>query len=438
LTDKDPNYKHLKVVLVHNYAMWYRLPFFKGLAQLYDLVIFFTVASSIEGLQGVKYEVLKRPLNYLSAITLLQSDVFVPGLIFRLMVRDYDVVVGGLFDIATFVIAKIRRKPFILWSETWHFSERESFTFRLLVPFFKFLISHSDAVLVPSQMFKAETISLGARGTKTFIMPNVSNIYVIGSDYGNTEELRSKLALKGKRTILYVGRLTESKGVQYLIHAFATLAGKRDDVAFVCVGDGPFREQLELLCNELRVDERVLFSGPVELDITRNAYLIPYFLLCDVCVVPSIFLRGMPDPCPLAVNDAMNCSKAVIATTAVGCVHDKINNGINGFIVPEKDSAALYDAIRAVLADHATAEAMGEASRKVIEAGHTYSHKVSGFQSAISSLTGQIVELNEGAKIAVNSSSCRTTGFKRDPARRVVSALIQRVSKAGTEKDIKR
>jgi len=398
---KSRNHKQLKVVLVHNKAMWYRLPFFKALAQLYDLVIFFTDANSVQGLQGVKYEILRRPLKGLRAISFLQADVFVPGLIFRLLVRDYDLVVGGVFDFATFFVAKIRRKPFILWSETWHFSERESLSFQLLHPFFKFLISHSDAVLVPSQMHKAETISLGARETKTFIMPNVSNTYVVSSDYGNAEELRNKLALKGKRTILYVGRLIESKGVQYLIEAFATLAAERDDVALVCVGNGPFQEKLELLSKELRVDKRVLFSGRIDLDITRNAYLVPYFLLCDVCVVPSIFLRGMPDPCPLAVNDAMNCGKAVIATTAVGCVYDKIKNGIDGFIIPEKDSAALYNATRAVLADPATAEAMGEASRKVIEAGCTYNHMVSGFQRAISSLTGQIVEWNEGATIAV-------------------------------------
>jgi glycosyltransferase involved in cell wall biosynthesis len=212
-------------------------------------------------------------------------------------------------------------------------------------------------------------------------------MYVISSDYRKAEELRSRFALKGKRTILYVGRLAESKGVQYLIEAFAKLAAERDDVSLICVGDGPFREQLELQCKELRIDQRVLFSGWVDLDIKRNAHLVPYFLLCDVCVVPSIFLRGMPDPCPLVVNDAMNCGKAVIATAAVGSAYDMIKNGINGFVVPEKDSAALCNAMKAVLADPATARVMGEASKKVIEAGFTYSHMVSGFQSAISSLT---------------------------------------------------
>lgn len=384
---KDPNRKQLKLVFVHNSAMWYRLPFFKALAQLYDLIIFFTDASSVEGLQGVKYEVLKRPLKNWSAISFLQADVFAPGLIFRLMVRDYDVVVGGLFDVATFSIAKIRRKPFMLWSENWHFSERESFAFRLLKPVFRFLIAHSDAIVVPSQMFKEETISLGAPENKTFIMPNASNVHVAASDYSRAEELRIKLGCIEKKGIIYVGRLVESKGVQYLIEAFAKLAAERDDIALICVGDGPLREKLQSLCKELHVEERVHFMGRVDVDIERNKYLVPYYLCSDVCVVPSIFLRGMPDPWVLVVNEAMACGKAVIATTAVAAAHAMIKNGINGFVVPEKDSAALCNAIKAVLADPATAKVMGEASKKVIESGFTYGHMVRGFQSAISSLT---------------------------------------------------
>ena len=228
--------------------MWYRLPFFRTLAQLYDLTIYFTDTDAVSGLEGVNYEVLRRYLTKWRAISTMLGDIAVPTLFPRLMFENYDVVVGSLFDPATFFIAKIRRKPFILWSETWHFSERESFALRLLKQLFRFLLSHSDAVLVPSHMHKDETISFGARRTTTFIMPNVSNMYVISSDYAKAEELRSRLALKGKRIILYVGRLAESKGVQYLIEGFAMLAAQRDDIALICVGDGPFREQLELLC----------------------------------------------------------------------------------------------------------------------------------------------------------------------------------------------
>ena len=387
VTVKDPSSKQLKVVLVHTRAMWYRLPFFRTLAQLYDLTIYFTDTDSVCGLEGVNYEVLRRYLKNWRSISKVLGDLALLGLIPRLLSKNYDVVVGSLFDPTTFFIAKIRRKPFILWSETWHFSERESFAFRLLKPVFRFLILHSDAILVPSQMFKEETILLGAPKNKTFVMPNASNVYVAASDYSKAKELRIELGLNEKRGILYVGRLVESKGVQYLIEAFAKLAAERDDIALICVGDGPFRERLQSLCKELHVEGRVHFTGRVDLDIERNKHLVPYYLWSDVCVVPSIFLRGMPEPWALVVNEAMACGKAVIATTAVAAAHAMIKNGINGFIVPEKDGGALYAALKAVLADPATAEAMGEASKKVIEAGFTYSHMVSGFQSAISTLT---------------------------------------------------
>jgi glycosyltransferase involved in cell wall biosynthesis len=385
VTVKDPISKQLRVVLVHNVAMWYRLPFFRSLAELYDLTIFFTDASSVEGLEGVNYELTKKRFNS-HTLSIFQADMFAPGLIPRLMFMDCDVMVGWVATPATFFIAKIRRKPFILWFETWHFSERESFAFRLLRPFFRFLISHSDAILVPSKMHKDETVSLGAHGTKTFIMPNVSNICVKSSDYRKAEELRSKLAQDNKRVILYVGRLDELKGVQYLIAAFSKLAAERDDISLICVGDGPSRGELESLCEELHVDGRVHFVGWVDPEMRRNKYLVPYYLLCDVCAVPSIFLRGKPDACPLVLNEAMACGKAVIATTSVGCAHDMIQNGTNGFVVPEKDSAALYTALRMVLADPTTAKTMGEAARKVIDNSFTYTHMVKGFQTAIDSL----------------------------------------------------
>jgi glycosyltransferase involved in cell wall biosynthesis len=363
-----------------------RQPFFRTLSQLYDLTIYYTDTFSAEGLEGIKYEMFRRYPRDRPSMSKYPGDIQVPGLIPRLVFGDHDVVVGSLFDFVSFFVTKIRRKPFILWSETWHFSERESVAFRLVSPFFRFVIRHSDAVLVPSQMHKAETISLGARATKTFIMPNVSSMYVISSDYGKAEELRSRFALKGKRIILYVGRLDEQKGVQYLIAAFAKLAAERNEISLVCVGDGPFKTELELLCERLDVVDRVRFVGWIDVEIARNKNIVPYYLLCDVCVVPSIFLRGRPDACPLVVNEAMACGKAVVATTAVGAAYAMIKNGINGFVVPEKDSAALCNAIKAVLADPATAKAMGEASKKVVEAGFTYSHMVSGFQSAISSL----------------------------------------------------
>ena len=79
-------------------------------------------------------------------------------------------------------------------------------------------------------------------------MPNASNVSVMASDYSEAEKLRANLGLNEKRGILFVGRLHELKGVQSLFEAFAKLVAERDDIALICVGDGPPKERLQSLC----------------------------------------------------------------------------------------------------------------------------------------------------------------------------------------------
>ena len=61
-----------------------------------------------------------------------------------------------------------------------------------------------------------------------------------------------------------------------MIAAFSKLAAEGNEISLVCVGDGPSREELELLCEELHVDGRVHFVGWVNTEIRRNKYLVPY------------------------------------------------------------------------------------------------------------------------------------------------------------------
>ncbi len=64
-------------------------------------------------------------------------------------------------------------------------------------------------------------------------------------------------------TILYVGSLSENKGVQDLINAFSELITQRPDCKLLIVGDGPLRSDLENLAFQKGVAGRVTFSGKV-------------------------------------------------------------------------------------------------------------------------------------------------------------------------------
>ena len=361
----------MKIAFVHNMAMHYRIPFFRRLAELYDVDFLFTHAKKVEGLNGVNYEILR---NYFGVAL---------GLILRFLKKDYDVIVNGDWDgipgiiemISGFTIAKLQRKPFIIWSENWDW--KRPLKTKLPLPLIRVIISHSNACLVPGTKHKEFIVSLGASSDEVFIMPNVSNLIIKEEDYVNKDKLKEKFAIENKKVVLYVGRLVKNKGVDYLIKAFAELINEREDVVLIIIGRGECRDELELLSKNLNIEDSVYFMGYVE-----DELLPAYYLLCDICVVPSI-TYGMADPCPLVVNEAMYFEKPVIATDAVGAAFDMIKDGENGFMVPEKDSDALYSAMKKIISDPELEKKMGKESKKIIREGFTYEHMLDGFRKAI-------------------------------------------------------
>jgi glycosyltransferase involved in cell wall biosynthesis len=235
-------------------------------------------------------------------------------------------------------------------------------------------------MLVPGTKHREYMVSRGVSPSRVFIMPNASSIIIKKEDYEEKENLRKRFNIGTRRVILFVGRLIKQKGVDYLINAFAELKKERDDIALLIVGEGEYRGNLELLSRNLNMENSICFTGFVE-----NVNLPPYYLLGDVCVMPSI-TYGQADAWGFVINEAMYAQKPVIATDAVGAAFDMIRDGVNGFIVPERDSQALYGAMKTILSDSELAKKMGEESKRILEQGFTYERMIEGFNRAVESI----------------------------------------------------
>jgi len=378
-----------RILFVHNTLMWYTKPFFVRLSELYDVKFIFThmqlgkriygvdTFEGNEGFDGMKYKVLKRYFNNISP-----SGIPL-GLIKDVFQENYDIVVAALGSVEMlfcFLAAKLRRKPIILVSGEWGWKGKSSER-NLASPFTKFIVPRSDAIVVPGTKHREHFVSLGASPDRIFIMPYASNVIFRKEDYESAQKLREKLSIGTKKVILYVGRLVKQKGIEYLIEAFSKLRKERDDVTLIIVGEGESRSELELLSKNLGIGDSIYFAGFV-----LNTELPPYYLLCDVCVVPSI-THVKADIWVRTVNDAMGAGKPVIATDAVGAAFDMIQDGINGFVVPEKDSEALYKATKKIISEPELAKRMGEESKRILEQGFTYEHMVKGFMQAVESVS---------------------------------------------------
>jgi glycosyltransferase involved in cell wall biosynthesis len=355
------------------------------LSEIYDIKFIFTDMELGKNMYGMKifearefgkmrYKVLKR---YFSGI----SPSGVPlGLMRELFKVQYDIVVANLGSVEMvfcFIAAKLRRRQIIFWTGAWKgkISERT-----LALPFTKFIMPRSDAIVVPGTKHKENVISLGAPRDKVFIMPYASNIIIRDIDYENKERIKEEHNIGTKKVILYVGRLVKQKGVAYLIEAFSELRKEMDDVFLLIVGEGESRNELELLSRKLNIEEDVYFTGFV-----RNVNLPAYYLLCDICVMPSI-TYGQADVWLRAVNDAMSAGKPVVATDAVGAAFDMIRAGVNGFMVPERDAGALYNALKRILSEQGLAKKMGLESKRIVEQGFKYEHMIEGFSRAVESV----------------------------------------------------
>lgn len=363
--------KLMKILFTHNTAMWYRLPFFRRISQIHDLDLVFThinviesiydeeVTNQIKGLEGVNYTILP---NF---------HGFARGLFSKARNR-YDVTVGGSWDtlqelvesIILFTMTKIKKEPFIIWREDWDWEKEDTIKERMLNIIIKYLCNHSDAILVPGTLHKQYFHDrLEVPDEKIHIMPNVSNIS------GVADLNKKKHPVK---KILYVGRLIRRKGVIYLLDAYNKLS--MDNVELIIVGSGDEEEKLKqyVMDNKLK---NVHFTGKI-----NNKELEKYYNESNLVVVPSIN-DEMGDPWVFVLNEAMYYYNPIIATTAVGAAPDMING--NGFIVPEKDSDALKEAIERVLSDENVEREMCLKSREIIDTKFQYDNMVNSFNECV-------------------------------------------------------
>lgn len=182
------------------------------------------------------------------------------------------------------------------------------------------------------------------------------------------KSLRLKLDIGNTgKIVVGVGRLVAKKGFKYLVEAAPSIIKKFPKTVFVIVGDGDQRESLEKLAGRLKVQKNFRFTGYV-----NYQDLIYYYNLGDIFILPSIRdEKGNLDDQSVSVVEAMACGKPVITTDFPG-YKLVIENGINGFLVPEKNSSAIANSIKKMIESRDLAKKMGRKSREMAVRKHSW------------------------------------------------------------------
>ena len=161
------------------------------------------------------------------------------------------------------------------------------------------------------------------------------------------EKLKEKLSLDiDKPIVLMIGRVLKDKGVREYIEAASILGEK---AVFLYAGNIDKGNKNAFLPNWKNVKYLGFRKDIKEL-----------ISICDVFVLPS-YREGVPR----TLLEAAAMAKPIVATNAVGC-KEVVDDGVNGFLVPIKDSKELAKKINMLLENAELRKKFAEAGRKKV------------------------------------------------------------------------
>lgn len=218
------------------------------------------------------------------------------------------------------------------------------------------LFKQADFFLTNCDFFRQRLLTLGCP-------PDKVRVHYSGLDCSKfTSTARSKLPSEKVR-IAATGRLVEKKGFEYSIRAVAKVAERYPHLAFDIIGDGPSRDELAALIESLNMQETIHLLGWRDeqeiIDILARSHLF---------VAPSVTAAQGDQDAPINVlKEAMALGLPVVSTTHGG-IPELVEDGISGFLVPERDANAITDALITLIEHPERWADMGAAGRAYVEA----------------------------------------------------------------------
>jgi len=166
-------------------------------------------------------------------------------------------------------------------------------------------------------------------------------VHYIGVD---TDFFRADASVAREPIVLFVGRLVEKKGCEYLLRAMARVQAACPDVRLVVIGEGPLRTKLERLAQQNCPNTTFLGAKPPK-DVREWMNRASVF-----CVPSTTANNGDQEGFGLVFAEAQAMGLPVVSFASAG-VPEAVANGSTGFLVPERDEEGLARNITMLFTD---------------------------------------------------------------------------------------
>lgn len=195
--------------------------------------------------------------------------------------------------------------------------------------FTKVCCNHTEQVIVPTEKVK-ELLTDYSVKKDIAVVPTGINLRKFDRNNFVKEEivaLREQFGVKETdKVILYLGRISKEKNLQEVIDAMPEYLSDKDNVKFLIVGNGPDKERLYDLVQELGLAHKIIFTGEQPWDIIAK-----FYQLGDVFVSAS-----NSETQGLTYIEAMASGLPVVAKED-RCLDDILFDGVNGYAFASKE-----------------------------------------------------------------------------------------------------
>ena len=280
------------------------------------------------------------------------GNSFVPMLFFKLFrtKNDFDIIhAHSHLFFSTNLCALVRRlgsPPLVITNHGLISQTVPMWVHKIYIPTIaKWTFKSADKIICYTENEKSLLVKLGIDSDKLAVIHN-------GTDTNMFIPCEKE---KNNNQILWIGRFTPGKGVEYLIDAFNILVKEYSDFKLLMIGRGPLKENIEQKIRDLDLSKNIIIR-----EFVPNSELPEIYKSSDVFVLPSL-----NEGVPRTILEAIACGIPVVCTELPQLVN--VVDGC-GLLVPVKDSQALAEGISKIVSDRDMAQKFGKNGRvKVVE-----------------------------------------------------------------------
>lgn len=216
-------------------------------------------------------------------------------------------------------------------------------------------LKFSNRIIAVSEGIKENLLKNGIRENRIEVIVNAVPVSADPSAFRrDRENRRARYGIIETDFVAgYIGRLSQEKGIKYLLEAAGSLDGSGIPLKVLIIGDGPQRKELEDIVMAKGIEGMVIFAG-FQSDIES------WLPALDVFILPSL-----TEGTPMALLEAMSFGIPAIASR-VGGVPDVVADGENGILFEAGNSRELIQALKILFNEPSLHGKIGQNAKKTI------------------------------------------------------------------------